>query len=572
MGIGALADLLGGGGGGTALGVLNAVKRKIEVDGTELSEELDARVESVTVVDRLRMPDSFVIVLRDPGRSLLQETPFDIAGRVKISVSQPGGDSSETLFHGEVTSIEAEYDSLGSRAVVRGYDLLHQLTTGRKTRTFQNMTYSKIAKKVVEEAGLDVETDDSGTTFDHVLQANQSDFDFLMQLARRIDFDLTIDEDTVHFKKAAPAAEAPGPGDLESTDPTQLVWGHNLYEFRARVSAVAQVEEVKVRGWNVKDKEPIIGKAKAKTASAKLDLTPEMLAESVGGGTMVVVDRPVADQKEADKLAEVVAEQVASAAYEATAVAVGSPKLKAGQAVTVSRVDKALGGDWVITTARHEFGAGPYLTHMEFTGRQDRSIHGLVSGGNGTDGGRHRMYGVVIGIVTDNKDPDELGRVKVKYPWLADDAESHWARLAMPGAGKERGQVWLPEIGDEVLVVFEHGDVAYPIVIGGLWNGQDKPHPQMMGGLIDSRTDTVKRRALISRKGHTLIFYDDDENDGIGLFTADAKLRIYLDGVKGKLWLDSDGDIAIEAGGNLELTAKGKTTIKGATVALNPPG
>lgn len=585
MGIGALADLLGGGGGAADTGLPPATQRIIEIDGTELDEEIDQQVVSVTVIDRLRMPDSFVLVFRDPGHDILETAGVKIGAKVKISTSEPGSDESETLFSGEVTSIEAEYDLLGVRAVVRGYDLLHRLTAGRKTKTYENVTYSDVAQEIADGAGLDADVGSSGGTIDHVIQPNVSDLDFLYQLAGRAGFDVGIDDETLTFKKPSKASDAPGAGDAESTKATQLVWSHNLLEFRARMSAVAQVTEVKVRGWDVDAKEAVIGQADAETDSASLSMSPAELAGAVGGETLVVVDRPVGDQGAADDLAKAIAEQVASAAYEATAVTIGSPLLKAGVAVTVSEVDPALAGDWVITTARHEFGNGPYRTHLEFSGRQDRSIHGLVAGGLAVPASRTSIPGVVVGIVTDNDDPDGLGRVKVKYPWLADDAESYWARLARPGAGEDYGFLWIPESGEEVLVAFEQGDIAYPFVVGSLWNGQAKPPATMMDGLVDS-DGKVLRHGIVSPGGHMIMFYDSDDDAGMMLVTKDKSVRIvlgqsdkrmklYCDGSKleiettGDLTIKADGNLKIESGKAIDIKAGTNLTIKGAKVAIN---
>ena len=143
-------------------------------------------------------------------------------------------------------------------------------------------------------------------------------------------------------------------------------------------------------------------------------------------------------------------------------------------------MDPALSGKWVISGSRHEFNNGTYHTALEFSGRQDRSILGLVSQGFSA---KERYYGVVIGIVSDNADPDEQGRVKVKFPWLADDAVSFWARLSAPGAGKTAGVTWVPSVNDEVLCAFEHGDMDHPVVLGGLWNGKDVDPVQLRRGL-----------------------------------------------------------------------------------------
>lgn len=115
-----------------------------------------------------------------------------------------------------------------------------------------------------------------------------------------------------------------------------------------------------------------------------------------------------------------------------------------------------------------------------------------------------RINGVVVGIVTDNKDPDDMGRVKVKFPWLSDTNESYWARIATLMAGGDRGTFFLPEVGDEVLVAFDHGDINHPYVIGALWNGVDTPPETNADGKNNIRT-------IKSRSGHMIIFDDNDE-------------------------------------------------------------
>src|SRR5258708_10180602 len=87
-----------------------------------------------------------------------------------------------------------------------------------------------------------------------------------------------------------------------------------------------------------------------------------------------------------------------------------------------------------------------------------------------------RVYEPVIGIITDNKDPLKLGRVKLKFPVISMDDVTDWTPIIMQGAGKNRGWFFIPENDDEVLVVFEHGDIDRPLVVGALRNGKDKPH------------------------------------------------------------------------------------------------
>ncbi len=117
---------------------------------------------------------------------------------------------------------------------------------------------------------------------------------------------------------------------------------------------------------------------------------------------------------------------------------------------------------------------------------------------------KKRINGAAIGVVTNNKDPEGLGRVKIKFPWLAEDSEGDWVRIVSFMAGKNRGGVFFPEVGDEVLVIFEQGDIDYPYVIGALWNDKDTPPETNQDGKNNIRKIT-------SRSGHEIVFNDDDE-------------------------------------------------------------
>jgi uncharacterized protein involved in type VI secretion and phage assembly len=112
------------------------------------------------------------------------------------------------------------------------------------------------------------------------------------------------------------------------------------------------------------------------------------------------------------------------------------------------------------------------------------------------------VFGAVIGIVSNVADPDSLGRVKVRYPWLKDDSESPWARVVSFMAGAGRGAVFRPEAGDEVLVLFDHGDMRFPYVIGAVWNGKDAI-PKERGSDADNAVRMIK-----SRSGHQILLDD----------------------------------------------------------------
>jgi uncharacterized protein involved in type VI secretion and phage assembly len=159
-----------------------------------------------------------------------------------------------------------------------------------------------------------------------------------------------------------------------------------------------------------------------------------------------------------------------------------------------------------------------------------------------------RMYDPVIGVVTDNKDPTKLGRVKVKIPVLSDKDTSWWAPIVMLGAGKNRGWFFIPEINDEVLVMFEQGDVNRPLVVGALWGGKDKPPDKNAGG--------NPRRVIKSREGSKITF--DDEQMKLIFEDGKSKGRITFDANANKIIIESiDGDVCFQAPtGDIQIVAK----------------
>ncbi|HEV7761701.1 MAG TPA: phage baseplate assembly protein V [Acidimicrobiales bacterium] len=162
-----------------------------------------------------------------------------------------------------------------------------------------------------------------------------------------------------------------------------------------------------------------------------------------------------------------------------------------------------------------------------------------------------RYFGVAFAVVTNNKDPDGLGRVKVKLPWMADAAESDWARVVTPMAGAARGFYFLPEVDDEVLVAFEHGNPESPYVLGALWNGKDKPPESNADGKNDLRT-------IKSRSGHVIRLTDTDGGEKIEIVDKSAKNSIVISTKDNTITITADADVSIQAGkGKLKLGGNG---------------
>jgi phage protein D len=549
----------------------------IEIDGTPLDPSVIPDVEHVSVDDYLLLPDMFVLTLRDRDQNILETARMKVGSKVKISGSALGDARPEQLILGEITSVEAEYGPGGHRAVVRGYDLSHRLHRGVNTETYRNMKDSDVAAKIAARAKIPVgPIDDTGATYEHISQTNTSDWDFLTGRAAEIGFEISVEDGKFNFRKPTPSSKGPQDGDLASTNPAQLVLGRELLEFHPRVTASGQVKEVQVRGWDPIAKQTLVGIASAVASSAKLLATPATLASTFGDAVHVSVDRPLSTQRAVDAAAKALAEHIGSAFAEAAGIAVGNPKLKSGVAVSIGLVASHFAGQYTLTQTRHDFDARGYRTHFVISGRHERSLRGLTSNGAGPGVNGTHVDGVVVAIVTNVDDPQKHGRVRVKFPWLSDKYESDWARMCQFGAGPNSGALFLPEVGDEVLVAFEFGDVRRPYVVGSLYNGKDLPR----GGQSLLDNGKVNRRGITSRKGHRALFFDGASNAGVALITSDDKLKIEMKETGTVLHISSDGTIEIEGKGDISIKgnagisiqATGQLQLKGATVAVEGSG
>ncbi len=160
-----------------------------------------------------------------------------------------------------------------------------------------------------------------------------------------------------------------------------------------------------------------------------------------------------------------------------------------------------------------------------------------------------QMPGLVEAIVIDNKDPEKMGRVKLKFPLLPEMPESFWARLVMPMAGQKRGWMTIPEVEDEVLVAFVHGDFNHAIVVGALYNGVDVPP-------YANEDEENNLRVFQSRSGHRLTFDDTNGDERIELITHNEEIRIIWDAKEKTLSLYSGKDILVEAKETISMKCK----------------
>ncbi|MGC5533256.1 VgrG-related protein [Streptomyces sp. SR-10] len=584
----------------------------VEFGGTPLPAKFVNTLVEGYVDDSRTLPDLFLLRFRDPDRVLLEQAGLKIGTEARLLARAGGGTEPKPLLEGVVTALEVELDESGTFTVVRGLDESHRLFRGRRVASYQNMTLADICGQVAQRAGLKPgPVDIAGPVLEHIAQPNITDWEFVRGLAEEAGAQAYVRGGQLHITKPAEAGGAPDASARADRDPLVLELGSNLLRCRAGVSAAEQVSEVEVRGWDVQAKQPLVGRAPAGTSpTLELGVTAAEVSAPFGEARFVVTDAAYGAQAQVDQAAKALAERIAGSFAELEAVIRGNPEVRAGSAVALNAVGAPFEGRYTVTASRHVFDAvRGYETWITVSGQQERSLFGLT-GGSPVAGGS-RCAGLVSGTVTDTQDPEGSGRVKVRFPWLSDEYASDWARTAQSG-GTGGGEAFIPEVGDEVLVGFEHGHLDRPYVLAGLYNGQDRPGGGGGGGspsagapgapgassasgtpgasgasggaggtgdaggggeLVDPTTGAVNRRAFASKSGNQLELLDAANGpQGVRLRTGDGKLTIDLDRKGTAIVIGSDGSVTIEAKEQVSIRAADGVALDAGRGALELTG
>jgi phage protein D/phage baseplate assembly protein gpV len=421
----------------------------------------------VKVVDSLTLPDMAVVKLTDPRGENIDSQPLQIGKDIEVKASGSGDRATTSIFKGQIAAVEPEFTKTGVTIVARAYDRAHKLNRERKTRTFQQMSASNMVSKIAQEAGLSSNVSATKVVHEFFQQSNETDWDFLWRLALMEDMEVVVDDRALGFR----------PANVSKGAPVALKWQENLISFRPRMSGVQQPTTVNVRAWDPKAKLIVNGSAASAETSSQPGVQRSAVAKDLGGGTTAVTDRVATGNDEANAIAKSTLNRLADAFYEADGVAFGNPKITAGSKVQIANVGQKFAGTFTVSSSTHSYrGGSGYQTSFQISGRSSRSLLELMRPPKERDWAST----LVVGVVTNNNDPDQMGRVRVKYPSLSDSEESAWARVATPSAGKERGLLMLPQPNEEVIIGFEHGDTRRPIVVGSVFNGKDKPGPDLL--------------------------------------------------------------------------------------------
>jgi phage protein D/phage baseplate assembly protein gpV len=530
-----------------------AAAMAITIDGQPLGDHGPMHTNEVRVESHAELAGTFRIECWDDhSLKLIDDPPFAIGADVKIDMGFFGGMTE--VITGVVAVVQPSFpQSRPPGLTVIGYDRSHPLRHGTRFRQFHGLNDSGIAGQVAQLHQLRPQTDGTSLPARDAVSHLGTDWQLLQTLAVRNGFEVKVEGNTLHFRK--PQANPPA---------ITLTWGQDLYNFSPRITASALPQQVRVRDYDDVQAQPVVavehftglsGDYKHDAARVPSGIAPavtplgEWLAR--GPSTPTVV--------EADRLAGSILNELAEGLISGSGQCVGNPGLKAGELVRIEGIGKRFSGLYRLRQVIHSYDALGYVTSFEVGPRHSTTLleqlRRSLNGGPGSSAGpsdSSRMTPLAATVV-DTKDPAGRGRARVTFRQFSDDNQGPWARIATLAAGAGTGTVFLPEVGDDVLVLFEQGDINRPIIVGALWDGQNKPPETNADG--KNNVQMIKTRA-----GHTIKFDNTAESESLLIEHASGStIKLDLDGItlesKDKLTLKGKS-LEIEAtSGNVTVTS-----------------
>ena len=332
----------------------------ITINGRSLGANARDFITHVLVDDSIAWPSMFAFQLTDAPlteneHAWIDSSELAVGSVVEIKLGYGG--ELERLIAGEITGLEPEFvlDRPPS-LIVRGYDRRHRLQKGRKTRTFVGLKDSDIASTIGREAKLSVSATDSKVTHDYVIQANQTDLEFLQARAGRIQYEVVVSNKSLFFR----------PVQNGEREVLTLTMGDELLEFYPRLSMTRQVTDVSVRGWDPQEKKEIVGTAKFRSGQMGGEKSGPQFDQDMGRTSEVLSMLPTMTQAEADQMAQAALNKKALTLIEGEGRCLGRTDLRAGKVIEIAGVGRRFSGQYYVTSAIHNYTSeGGYRTQFQ---------------------------------------------------------------------------------------------------------------------------------------------------------------------------------------------------------------
>lgn len=329
---------------------------KIYLNGNLLADNLYLDVMSVSVEDEINLPVMFTIkmsIVSAGSRDWhsIDMKDFKPGDEIKVAM---GLDSPKDMVTGELTSMDLTFGNDCSMEL-RGYDRLHRMQFGKKRRSFKDMKDSDIAATIAKEAGLTPQTDDTGTAHLYLFQNEQSNYEFLLERARRIGYELLVNDKTFMFRKS----------QEDKAAALTMKYAIDFNNFSVQLNTLTEGNEVEVRGWDVKQKKEITAKAAdgSETTIMGGKESGYKIAKAGFGNTKIAVTQElVMDQTEAGNIAKVKYNSLLKNFIKGEGSCLGNPQIRAGTTIELTGLGDRFSGIYYVVSTLHSINDDGYKT------------------------------------------------------------------------------------------------------------------------------------------------------------------------------------------------------------------
>jgi len=492
-----------------------------------------------------------------------------------------------SVFDGVVTSLTTHFPRSGRPVLrVEARSRSVQLDFPPRSRQLADVSDADVATAIASDYSLTTDSED-GVTRTFVVQDRISDWEHLRSRASELGWVTYVRGTTLVFR--APAA---------ADNPREYEYTRNLVELHLTQDIASAMDSVAGGGWDIDALEALESEVGGTQSGIDVGSRDDHATAASDSGWALRDHQHTSPAYGAADAVDAAAKgeqrRAALAHYTGTGVVIGEPSIRCDQWLSITGVGDRMSGPHYVAAVRHRLSATGYTTEFQ-VGVPRPLVPPTASSGS--------PAGLALGVVEALNDPESLNRVKVRLPWRNDGGEGVWARLATLDAGEESGTLFVPNVGQEVVVGYVDGNASVPVVLGSLHNGKQAP-PEA----IDAEKNAL--RAIITPgkhrfvlddgdaagitletgKGHSMVISDSDSAitithkdsgnaitisaDGIELNAAQGDVKIIS--AAGAVKLDSvtlegkaSGPSKIESSATFDLKASGPLGLKGALVNIN---
>ncbi|MEM6696898.1 MAG: type VI secretion system tip protein VgrG [Bacteroidota bacterium] len=543
----------------------------IQINGGQDIPLAAQQIISIAISKEVNKIPTATILIRD-GEADKQDFPISNEGYFKpgvaIEIFMGTPQAKASVFKGVVThhALKIKKDRT-SVLMVECKDEAFRLNIGRKSRFWNEVSDSDIFQEIIDEyAQLELATENSSSIVTHpqIVQYYASDWDFIAMRAESIGKYIFTDDGKLTI--AQPQLDAEATVTLEYACAADTPERSRIWEFESQLDARYQFEEVNTLGWDYSKQEVTQGSNSFQVNKEAGDISSGELAEIAGLSAFQMHHQARMDENELNAFADAVKQKSILNKSRGRIKIDGRGDLKPGQMIQLNGVGNRFNGNVFVSRVHHTFTPGRWFTQVQFGLPYSWFYENNHIPNPPVQGLLPAVKGLQIGQVI-QLEGDQNFRVKVSISGFHQTNEGVWARLATFHAGNDRGALFLPELGDEVVIGYIGEDSREPIILGTLYSESNAP--------VVNNSDDNFIKGFYTRNGNQIQF--DDQNDIITIQTA-ANQTITLEDQSGSIELadknrntitmDSSG-ITLKSGSDINIEAStGNVNVKGLSVEL----